>query len=178
MPKLLSPYILLYIVVMLLQIFFFDNLTFSTSITPLIYIAFLLFMPLKASRLSLLLWGAFLGVTADIMMGMAGVNTIATIFIAYIRIYIIAIFLRVGILNGELVDQGGLDVNRISPWKRTSCFFVLILIHHALFFGIEMLSFDSLSFLVTRTLASSAVTTLFVCLLYALFMRVYSNRNV
>ncbi len=172
-----STYILLYFVVMLLQIFIFNNITISIMLTPLIYIAFLLFLPLRTSQFATLFIGAFLGITADVVTGMAGVNTIATLFVAYIRLYVIAAFLRVEIINGKLNDPTGQSVKRISRMSRSLCFGTLILIHHAIFFMVEMLSFTSPSFLFSRIAFSSVVTTLFTIVLYDLFVHLFSKRS-
>ncbi|MFR9619853.1 MAG: hypothetical protein SNH63_01385 [Rikenellaceae bacterium] len=162
MPR-ISTYILLYFVVMLLQTFVFDNLTYSIALTPMVYVTVVLFMPLRTSQLWMLFVGAFVGMSADFVMGIAGINTITTIFLAYIRIYLLSLF--------KLGGSGGEHKSTpiVTYLRRLGVIFIGVLIHHALFFVFEMLSFQAPLFLLQRTMFSVAVTTLFVALLYDVF---------
>lgn len=175
MPR-LSSYILLYLVVMSLQSFFFNNLTISISLTPLVYIAFLLFLPIRTSQISMLLLGLFLGISADMSMGLAGVNTIVTLFMAYIRIYIYSIFLAGEITSSE-DSMLTLAAKRVSFIRQISIFFIFTLLHHTLFFLVETLSITPFPFWIGRTLLSTVVTTVFVSLLYNIFQHIFFNRN-
>ncbi len=169
-----SPYVLLYIIVMLLQSFLFNSLTISIALTPLIYIAFLLFLPIRTSQLNMLLFGALLGISADLSMGLAGVNTIVTIFMAYVRIHIFSL-----LLVGDIREQDDMvlyqTVKRVSFWRQTMIFFIFTLIYHTLFFMVETLSVSPLLFWIVRTFFSSVVTTIFVVLLYDIFRRLFFN---
>ena len=73
------PYLALFAVVVLLQVFLFDNLSISIYLNPLVYVAFIALLPLDTPPIVLLLSGLATGVTMDLAMGAAGVNTIATL---------------------------------------------------------------------------------------------------
>ena len=79
------PYIGLFAVTVLLQVFLFDNLSVSIYLNPLVYIAFLALLPLDTKPVALLGAGLLLGVVMDYAMGAAGINTIATLLIAFLR---------------------------------------------------------------------------------------------
>ena len=79
------PYLALFAVVVLLQVFLFDNLSISIYLNPLVYVAFIALLPLDTPPVVLLLSGLATGVTMDLAMGAAGVNTIATLLIAFAR---------------------------------------------------------------------------------------------
>ena len=69
----------------LLQVFLFDNLTISIYLNPLVYIVFIALLPLDTPPAAVLGAGLALGVTMDFAMGAAGINTIATLLIAFLR---------------------------------------------------------------------------------------------
>ena len=79
------PYISLFVVTVLLQVFLFDNLSISIYLNPLVYVAFVALLPLDTPPVVLLASGLAMGVTMDFAMGAAGVNTIATLLIAFVR---------------------------------------------------------------------------------------------
>ncbi len=79
------PYLALFAVVVLLQVFLFDNLSISIYLNPLVYVAFIALLPLDTPPIVLLLSGLATGDTMDLAMGAAGENTIATLLIAFAR---------------------------------------------------------------------------------------------
>ena len=79
------PYLGLFAAAALLQVFLFDNLTISIHLNPLVYIVFIALLPLDTPPAAVLGAGLALGVTMDFAMGAAGINTIATLLIAFLR---------------------------------------------------------------------------------------------
>ena len=69
------PYLALFAATVLLQVFLFDNLSISVYLNPLVYIAFIVLLPLDTPPVVLLGAGLALGVTMDGAMGAAGINT-------------------------------------------------------------------------------------------------------
>ena len=91
MHKIIS-YTILFVVTILLQIFFFDNLSLSIYLNPLIYIAIIILLPVDTSPLLTLAVGLVTGVVMDFAMGIAGINTITTVLIAFLRPFVLALF--------------------------------------------------------------------------------------
>lgn len=79
------PYLALFAATVLLQVFLFDNLSISVYCNPLIYVAFLVLLPMESKPVTVLLAGFVLGVVMDLAMGSAGINTIATLPVAFLR---------------------------------------------------------------------------------------------
>lgn len=50
------PYIVLFLILALLQIFLFDNLSISIYLCPLVYIGFIVLLPIDARRLQCFFW--------------------------------------------------------------------------------------------------------------------------
>ncbi len=159
------PYIGLFVLVTLLQVFLFNNLTISVAMSPLIYVTFIFLLPIETKPISMLLWGVVMGVTMDLTMGTAGINTIATLFVAHFR----ALMLTV-ICGRDTARDGGIpSVERLGAnhFFRYLLFFVFI--HHLIFFSLESLSTTYLLRVVWRFAVSFATTMTFVWILSRLF---------
>ncbi len=160
------PYSTLFVVVMLLQILFFNNLSVSILLSPLIYVVFLLLLPLQITHFYLLMLGLLSGVLMDMSMGLAGVNTIATLFIAFLRPYLLQMTVSKEVLVGSGVPS---DV-RLGHGAYARYLVLFVLIHHAVFFALESLSLENLVLYLLRFGVSSCVSILFVWLIARAFV--------
>ena len=79
------PYLALFAATVLLQVFLFDNLSISVYLNPLIYVAFIILLPLDTPPAVLLGAGLLTGVVMDASMGAAGLNTNAPLPVAFLR---------------------------------------------------------------------------------------------
>lgn len=159
------PYTALFVVVVLLQVFLFDNLSISIYLNPLIYLAFILLLPMDIRPLPLLLWGVVVGVVVDHCMGAAGINTIATLPIAFFRPTLLTL-----LMGRDESREGGIP----SPERLGSTVFwqyliVTVLIHHTLFFLLEALSWANLLHTLLRIVLSSALSVGFIWLITRIF---------
>ena len=159
------PYIGLFVVAVLLQVFLFDNLSISVYLNPLVYVVFLALLPLDAQPVTLLGGGLLLGITMDLAMGAAGINTIATLPVAFFRPTLAGMICgRENVREGGIPSPGRLGTHKFFVYMTT-----LILIHHTIFFLLESLSWDHLLHTVLRIVVSSAVTLAFCWIIDRLF---------
>ena len=150
------PYFGLFAAAVLLQIFLFDNLSISVYFNPLVYIVFIALLPLETLPVAVLGAGLALGVTMDCVMGAAGINTIATLLIAFLRPTLIGmLYGRENARFGERIFVGYLVA--------------LTLIHHAVFFSLEALSWIHLPHTLLRIAVSSAVSVGFIWIISRIF---------
>ena len=159
------PYLALFAVVVLLQVFLFDNLSISIYLNPLVYVAFIALLPLDTPPAAVLGAGLALGVTMDFAMGAAGINTIATLLIAFLRPTLI------GMLYGrENAREGGVPSSaRFGERIFVGYLVALTLIHHAVFFSLEALSWIHLPHTLLRIAVSSAVSVGFIWIIARIF---------
>ncbi|MFI3288942.1 MAG: rod shape-determining protein MreD [Rikenellaceae bacterium] len=165
MYRRISLYALVFVVVMLLQIFVFDRLTFSVIVAPLVYITFLLLLPTQTPQIEMLFWALFLGVATDFGMGTAGLNTIVTLFLGYTRIYIMNT-----IFGKDLVSIGG--VPTIEKLGRTRYnLYVAFMVFVQLFIYIVFESLSVVSWLLglQKFIVSGLLSLIFVWLLSYFF---------
>lgn len=161
-------YIVFFVVVVLLQALLFDNLLLSGLIVPLYYISFVVLLPVKMSKLGLLVVGTLLGVVMDVSMGTAGLNTVATAAVAYLRPLAMNISMGKDTAH-ESIPFGG----AITPISFMLYATLLVVAHSALFFGLESLGSHPL-FTIGKIILSSVVTVILTIFTARLFRKLVS----
>lgn len=135
---------------------------------PYVYPLFILLLPFESSVPVLLITGFLAGLTIDSFMNTAGMHACATVLIAY---------LRMNVLN-TLMPRNPVEYGTQTPSVKNmgwGPFLVysgfLILIHHAVFFSIELWNFANIGYLVIKIFASTVTSMLFVLVYLLLFTR-------
>lgn len=159
-------YIVLFAALMLLQTFLFDNLALSSWFNPLIYVVFIILLPLESLPVTVVLSGAALGIAADIFTGGQGLNTAATLPAAFIRQPLLAHLCD----RNDLRDGGIPTAERLgSPWRFVQLAATVIAVQHTLFFLLESWSWHFLPHVLLRTVLSGSFTLLFAWMTARLF---------
>lgn len=148
----------------LLQVFLFDNLTISIYLNPLVYIVFIALLPLDTPPAAVLGAGLALGVTMDFAMGAAGINTIATLLIAFLRPTLAGM-----ICGRDNVREGASSSARLGERKLITYLVALTLVHHAVFFSLEALSWTHALHTLLRIVVSTAVSAGFIWIIARIF---------
>ena len=74
-----------FVMLVLVQVFVLDNIQFLGYISPMIYILFILSLPVRFPRGVVLILAFLLGLTIDIFNNTMGIHAFATVFAAFIR---------------------------------------------------------------------------------------------
>ena len=158
-------YTILFVVMALLQVFLFSRIGVSVYIHPLAYVAFIILLPMEIAPLLLLTLGLLMGVTMDVFMGTAGINTIATLLIAFLRPTLAGM-----ICGRDNVREGGIPSSaRLGERKLITYLVALTLVHHAVFFSLEALSWTHALHTLLRIVVSTAVSAGFIWIIARIF---------
>ncbi len=152
--------------VVLLQALLFDNLMFSGLVVPLYYVVFVILLPVKMERLWLLVIGALLGTVMDVSMGTAGLNTIATTAVAFVRPWVMNMTIGKDVAHESIPYGGAIDDKSFLLYAA-----LLVVTHEVLFFGFESLG-SHLLFTLGKIIFSSVVTVIFVWATARLFRKI------
>lgn len=160
-------YTLLTLVTLFVQVFILNNLSISPLVIPMVYIIPIVMMPIESSQLKVLLAGLLLGIVMDISMGTMGLNTLATLPIA---------FLRRPLLNSlaglsSISKEEGIPSTKRLGMRFHRYFIVMIVLHSLLFYFAEWLSFDNFGMLLLRIVCSTLVSLLLDYIIVMLFMK-------
>ena len=159
-------YIVSFVVIVLIQVVLMNNIQFSGFINPYFYILFIILLPINIPRYLLLILGFVLGITIDIFSNTPGIHTSATVFIAFLRPFIINSY--------NLDDQEKKMIPSISnigvKWF-VKYIVIMIVAHHFFLFFIEVFSFSGFLHTLLRCILSSIFTFVFILISQFLIFR-------
>lgn len=165
MVKDIVKYSGLFVLLILLQIFILNNIQLSGYINPYLYVLFILLLPYEIAGWALLIVGLLTGLTIDTFMNTYGMHSSATIFLAFLRPYMLQM-----LADREDVDKKGnpsLSGNGFVWFLKYVS--ILVFAHHLMLFFIEAFSFSTFFSTLWRTLLSSVTTTIFIFIAMLLF---------
>ena len=150
---------LLFVVLILLQVLVFNQISVFGLATPFLYIYFLLKLPMGRNVFYVIIMGFLMGFIIDIFLNTPGINAAATTLVAAFRRPLLRLF----------YTKEEFDNFVPGLYSATGAFIryvvVAVLIHQTVLFGLEAFSLFNYKILLLR-LATSVVLTLI--LLFAL----------
>jgi len=160
MIKVILTYLLQFVVIILAQLLVFNNIEFSGFINPYIYVLFVLLLPFDTPKLVLLMSAFFIGLSIDLYMGTPGVHSTATVFMAFSRPMVLALFSpREGYQKGTLPR-----LIQFGPEWFVKYTVMLVLLHHIVLFYLEVFTFHQFFSTFLRVLLSSILTATIIIL--------------
>ena len=162
----------MFIGVVLLQIFLIDNISLGIYFHPLIYVAFVILLPLSMQPVWVVLLSAMLGLTMDVMTGMCGLNVIATTATGFARIAIIGF--TSGLNTG--VDDTIPALYRLPQKNLLTYIISMVLVHSIIYFVMESLSMAHLFHTLLRVIVSDVVCVVIVWYIVKLFVEKILNK--
>lgn len=145
------------VIVVLLQVLLFDHLQIAGWGYPMVYVLFLMNLPVQIPRWAEMLIGASVGLVFDIWNTTLGVNMAACIAFSFLR----PIFLRSMIQDIERI-KGDVCSRTIGRLDYVRCLAFLTLIHHLLVFSLEAWSWHNWWIVALQTIISTILTILII----------------
>ena len=145
------------VVVVLLQVLLFDHLQIAGWGLPMVYVLFLMNLPVQVPRWAEMLIGAMVGLVFDVWHSSLGVNMAACVAFCYLR----------PILLGNLIQdlervKGEVCSATIGRMEYVRCLAILTVVHHLLVFSLESWSWHTWWIVLLQTLLSSVLTILII----------------
>jgi hypothetical protein len=173
--------ILRFCIIILLQVLILNKITLRwwsepvgfPIFIPYVYPLFILLLPFETPVWALLIMGFLLGVSIDSFMNTAGMHAFATILLAYLRTNVLSALLPRN-LSEYAGQQPSIKSMGWMPFLVYSSF--LIVLHHLVFFTIELWNFSNIGFLMLKVLASSVTSMLFIIVYLLLFTKQSTSR--
>ncbi len=143
------------VTLMLIQVVLLNHIYVVNIIVPFIYIWFLLALPYKMQRHTLLLIGFAWGLTIDIFSSTGGLHAAACTFLAFARPLIIRV---ISIRDySEISDAPNAKLNGIT-WF-ISYIFTSVFIHHIFLYFVESFTFSHIFFTLLKILLGTLITS-------------------
>jgi len=149
-----------FLIVIFLQILVFNNIQFSGYINPHFYILFILLLPNKTPAWFSMISAFILGYIIDIFSQCPGLHASASVFIAFIRPYIIASIKTTNEINPDI------EPNLSNMGFRWFIIYstILIIAHHLVYFFLEVFRFSNFLDTFYRVIISSFITFIAILL--------------
>ena len=149
-------YFCLSLAILFVQIFLLDNLSIAMWLRPMIFPLVVLLLPMEWRPIWVLLSALAVGLVMDLSLGGSGLYTASLLPIAVLRRWTMFLTTRRSVEHGDQTDL----LSRLG--LKTMMFYIggAMLLHHALFFLLETLSFASPLRLVAIIISSTLLTLL------------------
>lgn len=154
-----------FIILVLTQVLICNHINFLGYINPYIYILFIVLFPTKNNRSLFILLSFLLGLTIDLFSDSGGIHAAASVFIAYAR----PLILRSSF--GVQYENYAIKFDNVEFGSKLSYITFLTLIHHIIFFSLEIFSASKIILVLQKTLFSSIFTILLCMLVTIIFSR-------
>lgn len=171
MTKVILYNILRFFILILLQVILLKNLTIYNLNVPLLYILFILLLPIKTPNIILFTTSFCLGLLIDVFSDTLGLHAAACTLIAFLRVLIISITV-----------QNENKEREITPNWSTMGFrwfflyaLILTLFHHFTLFLLEAFSISNFIAILNRTAISTIFTLTLILVTEILFFRKKEN---
>lgn len=150
-------------ILLILQIFLFDQINFLGFINPMIYLLFIVLYPIENKRWDIMLISFLLGIILDTFQDTGGAHAAACLTMAFTR----PIWLR--LVYGESYKMKNIKVLK-SPMDRLLLLLVFcIVIHHLVFFSLVIFNSSQILYTLKLTFSIAVATLLLNTIILALF---------
>ncbi len=143
-------YIIIFVSLVLVQVLVLNQIQLGGYINPYIYVLFVMLLPLKSPRYVTLPLAFLIGLTVDVFSNSLGIHAAATVFVAYLRPYIIR---SISVRDEERSDYPGLKYNGFRWFLYYTA--IMVLMHHFVLFFLEIYTFSNFLTTLLRIFVSS-----------------------
>lgn len=148
----------LFIVLVLLQVLVFNNIGYLGYIHPMVYLIFLLIFPYRENRIPFLFVAFLIGLCVDMFSNTGGIHAASSVFVAYIRARIIRI------VFGQNFEYQEIKLPTLPFPKVFSYTTIVVVLHHTLFYFLEVFNFNHL-FTTFLKIGTTSISTIIICLI-------------
>ena len=163
--------ILRFICLVFAQIMIFDNIRFGNFVHPCVYVLFVMLLPFDTPKWRLLIDGFLIGMAIDIFTGTPGLNAAATVFMAFLRPYIIKITTR----KSDIDENNTPSISEMGLKWFVVYGLLMLIVHNLVFFWLEAFSVKLIGVVLLEVLLSVPVS-LFVMILIMYMFKPIKNK--
>ncbi|NHF61508.1 rod shape-determining protein MreD [Flavobacteriaceae bacterium TP-CH-4] len=152
--------IIRFTLLVLVQVLVFNRLNFFGFINPMVYILFLYWYPIKENRAAFIGLSFLLGLFIDLFSDTMAIHAASTVTIAYIRPAIMRF------VFGVNIEFQSFRLSSSTKAQQFTFLALLIVVHHTVFFTLELFSFSNILLILKKVLAIG-MASLVLCLLFS-----------
>lgn len=167
MDREIISHIIRFIGLILVQVLILNNIQFGGILNPYLYIYFILVLPVDFPPNIGLILAFLMGLTIDLFCQTLGMHTIATLFAAYCRPFVMR----------YMAPRDGYEFSRVPGIRHMGWLWfityagILIFLHHFVLFFVETFRMSGLLFTLGKSMGSTVMTLALTLILQLLFVR-------
>lgn len=150
-----------FVVLFLLQVLIFDNLRFGSFIHPYVYVLFIMMLPFETPQWKVMINAFLIGFVVDIFNGTPGLHAAATVFLAFVRPFVIGITTR----KSDLEDKTEPSVSEMGLKWFIVYGLILLILHNLSLFMLEAFSIRLFGLVLLEVLCSVPISLVFIILI-------------
>lgn len=147
-----------FIILVLLQVWVLNNIYLFRIASPLLYVYFILKLPLGISRCYIIFFSFLIGLVIDMFSNTPGMHAAACTFIGFLREPVLRFCVNRDL---ESLSTPSYSLFGLGGFFRYAL--ILIAVHHILLYVLEAATFVSPLFLTVRVIVGIALTLFLVC---------------
>lgn len=154
-----------FISLLLLQVLVLNNINFLGYINPYLYIIFILIFPFTGNKSLLISLAFLLGLGVDFFSDSGGVHAAASVFIAYLRSFILKFSF------GVSYEYNAIKLSKVTFSERLIYILIMVLLHHLVLFSLEIFSTSRILLILKSTLFSGIFSIFLILCSLVLFSK-------
>ena len=156
-----------FIGLLLLQVLVVDNVRLGYYIHPYVYVLYIFMLPFNIPNWQLLFAGFTIGLAVDMFNGTPGLNAAATVFMSFVRPFVInAMTRRKDINENDEPSLTNMGASRFLVYA-----LILLLVHNIVLFTLEAFSFKLIGVVFLQTLLSACSSLMLIFIILLLFKK-------
>ncbi len=159
--------ILRFVILVLLQVLVFNNISLWGYITPYPFLFFLLLLRVDINKITLLFIGFFTGLTIDIFQNTLGMQAAAVTAMVFARPFVLRFYFK----TVEFQPKEEPNINRLKFGGFLKYTFTLVFIHSFVLFLLETFSLKGLPVILEKSFFSAMVTTAVIMIIEMLLVK-------
>ncbi len=156
MNELKLKYLFQFVILVLSQVLILNHINFQGYINPYLYVAFIIFLPLRLKPTYVLILSFILGLSIDIFCDTGGVHAGASVSVAYLRNFIVRMSFGINYdLNTIKLQSAKLNTQLVF-------ILVMVLVHHLIMFSLSYFSINYSIEILKNTIYSGIFSSLLI----------------
>jgi rod shape-determining protein MreD len=145
-----------FVILILLQVLILDHIHFLGYINPYLYLAFIIFLPLKTNRMYVLILSFLLGLSIDIFNDSGGVHAGASVAVAYLQPLIVRLSFGIN------YDLNTIKLNSAKLYTQISFILIMVFVHHLIMFSLSYFSINYAVEILKNTIFSGIFSSVLI----------------
>ncbi|MDR1725886.1 MAG: rod shape-determining protein MreD [Bacteroidales bacterium] len=156
-----------FVLLLFAQVLLFDNVRLFGYVNPMIYIWFVLMLPYKTPHWAVLILAFLMGLCVDVLSFGQGFHAVTLTFIGFIRPFVLNFYTG----NRDIAPYQRPTLSDMGFMQFAFYISLLVIIHHLLFFSLDVFRFDEIFPFLLRLFLSTVSTVVIILLCDFLFLR-------